>query len=259
VAGADLHIARHHVDATGLPIVLVHGSPDRSRSFSQVIELLSGHPVTAYDRRGYGGSLEAGGHEGGFDTHADDLIDLLDGSPSVVIGTSAGGAVSLLAASRRPELFLSLGVWEPPMTPWDWWVGEDAQRRHAVWLAATDTGDLGESMIRTYIGDRGWDALSEATKARSRAEGAAFLADMRSQAEPFFDLAAVTCPTVLGAGTKIFSNLYLGAHRRTAERLGAEFLLIEGADHYAHTSRPGAWVGLVHRAVALAEARQGRL
>jgi pimeloyl-ACP methyl ester carboxylesterase len=41
------------------------------------------------------------------------------------------------------------------------------------------------------------------------------------------------------------------AHDRVAAHLGAELLVVEGADHFAHTNHPEAWVELVRRTVAL--------
>ena len=98
----------------GPPVVLVHGAPDRSKNFAHVVHRLADLNVTVYDRRGYGRSLDAavrpdGSFAGGFDVHADDLVTILDGTPSIVVGQSAGGAVAMLAATRAPELFLALG------------------------------------------------------------------------------------------------------------------------------------------------------
>ena len=42
-----------------LPVVLVHGAPDRAKNFRPVMELLSDLPLITYDRRGYGRSVDA--------------------------------------------------------------------------------------------------------------------------------------------------------------------------------------------------------
>ena len=113
-----LHIVRHlhHHEADHAPVVIVHGQPDRSKNFARVLHLLTDLPVTAYDRRGYGKSLNAAPKARGFSDHADDLLEILDGTPSIVVGQSAGGTIAMLAATRAPELFLALGVWEPPLS-----------------------------------------------------------------------------------------------------------------------------------------------
>ena len=137
-----LHVARHHANAPGPPVVLVHGAPDRSKSFTRLVDHLD-LPVTVYDRRGYGESLAAGAEGVGVDVHAADLIAVLDHTPSVVVGHSAGSAVAMLAATRAPELFLALGVWEPPMTAWEWWPPENRDLREGLWALRGSRGHRG--------------------------------------------------------------------------------------------------------------------
>ena len=247
-----LHVVRHHAESPGPPVVLVHGAPDRSRNYARVVHQLSDLSVTVYDRRGYGQSLSAGEGGGGFDVHADDLIALLDGTPSVVVGQSAGGAIALVAAARAPELFLSLGMWEPPMTPWDWWPLSMRQQA-ALWAEAEDTEELAEQFNRGILGDARFEQLSERTRLMLRAEGAAFRDDMASQDRPFAELDRLTMPRIVGCGTVTPSDpAFIDLHRHTAERTGSELLVVEGADHSAHLSRPEAWVRLVRASVELA-------
>ena len=248
----DLYVVRHHAQSPGPPVVLVHGAPDRSRNYARVVHQLSDLSVTVYDRRGYGQSLAAGAGGGGFDVHADDLIALLDGNPSVVVGQSAGGAIALAAAARAPELFLSLAMWEPPMTPWDWWPPSMRQQA-AAWAQAEDTEALAEQFNRGILGDVRFEQLSDRTRSMLRAEGAAFRADMASQDRPFADLDRLTMPRIVGCGTVMPTDpTFVDLHRHTAERTGSELLVVEGADHSAHLSRPEAWVRLVRAAVELA-------
>ncbi len=253
---SGLHVMRHHVDAGGPPVVLVHGAPDRSKNFAHVVHRLADLDVTVYDRRGYGRSLDAasrpdGTFAGGFDVHADDLVAVLDGRPSVVVGQSAGGAVAMLAATKAPELFLALGAWEPPMVPWNWWVGEEAVERTAVWAHYDDTLQLGEDFNRSILGDERWEGLRGTTQAMLRAEGAAFRADMAFQSEPFLEVDRIAVPFLVGAGTEI-PEPFLGAHRRLAERACAELFIGRGADHFAHLGRPDVWAEFVRATVALA-------
>ena len=249
-----LHVVRHHADAPGLPIVIVHGAPDRSKNFAHVVHQLHAFPVTVYDRRGYGRSLAAGQFGSGFDCHADDLIELLNGKPSVVVGQSAGGSIAMLAATRAPELFSALGVWEPPMVPWHWWIGKEAWNRTMYWALYSDPLQLGEDVNRQILGDERWEQLRETTREMLRAEGVAFRADMTCQREPFLDLDQLKVPLLVGCGT-VHPNDHMGdAHRQVAQRTAGELFVAEGADHFAHTNHPLAWVEFVHRTVALAEA-----
>ena len=254
---AGLHVVGHHAAAPGTPVVLVHGSPDRSKNFAHVVHRLSDLPVTVYDRRGYGRSLDAarlddGSFAGGFDVHADDLIDLLDGKPSIVVGQSAGGTIALLAATRAPHLFSALGLWEPPMMAWSFWDGTDAYQQTMAWASFDDPVELGEAFNRRILGDQRWEQLRESTRQLLRAEGAAFRADMACQDRPFIDLDQLKSPTIVGCGTIAPDPAMLAPHRRLAEHLGADLLVVKGADHFAHTNHPEAWVELVRRTVALA-------
>jgi pimeloyl-ACP methyl ester carboxylesterase len=254
---SGLHVIRHHPDASGPPVVLVHGAPDRSKNLAHVVHRLGDLPVTVYDRRGYGRSVDAawstdGTFLGGFDIHATDLIELLDGTPSVVVGQSAGGSIAMLAATRAPELFRSLGLWEPPLVAWPFWAGTDGLPETARWAGFTDTRALGEAFHRAMFGDARWDGLRASTKELLRSEGAAFGADMGYQLEQFMDLGQIKPPTVVGRGTVAPDPAMLTSYDLLASHLGAELLVVEGADHFAHTNHPEAWVELVRRTVALA-------
>jgi pimeloyl-ACP methyl ester carboxylesterase len=251
-----LHVVSHHADTLGPPVVLVHGAPDRGKNFAHVVHQLSDLPVTVYDRRGYGRSVEAalganGELQGGFDVHADDLIALLDGTPSVVVGQSAGGTIAMLAAVRAPELVLALGVWEPPMVPYPWWVGDESMEQTMAWANAADPVQLGEDMNRLILGDDRWDGLRDSTREMLRGEGLAFRADMACQAEPLFDIDLLKVPFVAGYGTDMRDHL-LAANQRLVARTGADEYIGIGADHYAHLSSPDVWAGLVRRTVELA-------
>lgn len=238
--------------------MLVHGAPDRSKNFAHVVHQLHDLPVTVYDRRGYGRSLAAGASGGGFETHAEDLLALLDGTPSVVVGQSAGGAIAMMAATKAPELFAALGAWEPPMVPWDWWMGDESRQLTIALGSTTDPAQLAEDFNRRIFGDERWELLRDGTKELLRAEGVAFRTDMRSQYDPFFepaDLAHLAVPFIVGCGTVAPDRRYLDAHRRTAEHTGGELFVAEGADHSAHLNQPSAWIELVRRTVALAHSR----
>lgn len=254
MVSAGIHVVRHYQHNPGPPVVLVHGAPDRAKNLAHAVHLLHDLPVTTYDRRGYGKSLEAGAiGPGGFDQHADDLVALLDGTPSIVVGQSAGGAIAMAAAIKAPELFLALGVWEPPMVPWKWWstIGQWERTMEYAWY--DDPYRLGEDFNRLILGDERWEALPERTRSMLRAEGVAFRADMACQEFPFMDIELLKVPMVVGTGTEHPEPAFADCHRETARRLNAEMYVGEGADHFAHLSNPAVWVGLVRQTLALAQ------
>lgn len=73
--------------------------------------------VLSYDRRGHSLS-EAPPGPGSIDEDAADLAALIDElglAPAHVAGLSSGGAITLRLTARRPDLFRSLSVQEPPL------------------------------------------------------------------------------------------------------------------------------------------------
>ncbi|WAJ46617.1 alpha/beta hydrolase [Mycobacterium sp. Aquia_216] len=111
--GATLH---YQVAGEGPPLVLVHGaSTDHSTWDCVVDDLASDHRVITYDRRGYGRSHHRPVRDSRI--HARDLAVLLKQvaqQPAKVVGWSAGGNITLVAAVDNPELFSAVCVVEPP-------------------------------------------------------------------------------------------------------------------------------------------------
>jgi pimeloyl-ACP methyl ester carboxylesterase len=232
-------------------VVLVHGAPDRSKTFGRVVELLDDLPVTIYDRRGYGKSVAPGTKGVGFDVHADDLIAILDGTPSIVVGHSAGCGIAMLASTRAPELFLGLGVWEPPLTAWDWTSPELRDLAQEMGRS-TDPAATAESFNRMILGDAPWEQLPENVRGRLRAEGAAFCADMASQDSRYIELDQLhVVPTLVGCGDEYPEGVPI--HARTAQEAGCEFLIIEGAGHFAPVTQPDLWADFVRATVELTD------
>jgi pimeloyl-ACP methyl ester carboxylesterase len=207
--------------------------------------------VITYDRRGYGKSLDVRPPARDFADHADDLIGLLDGRPSVVVAQSVGGNVAMTAAARAPELFAALGVWEPANAWCDWWPDPGLVEAATRFARAADPLALGEEFNRGILGDQRWEALPERTKDMLRAEGAAFRADMAAELTAPYAFADIKSPTVIGYGTATSSGHAEGA-RRLAALIGADLYEVPGADHFAPLTSPPAWARLVRKAIALA-------
>ena len=246
-----LHVVEHNPGAPGLPVLLVHGSPDRSKNFAAVLELLGDRRVIVYDRRGYGKSRDARPAARDFGDHADDLVAVLDGRRAVVVAQSVGCNVAMTAAARAPHLVAALGVWEPPNAWCDWWPTPELVETAEGFAATSDTRALGESFNRGILGDERWDGLPERTKEMLRDEGAAFRADMRAELTAPFEFADVKCPVVVGYGTATSTGHAEGA-RRLAAIMGADLYEVPGADHFAPLTSPAAWAMLVRKAIALA-------
>lgn len=102
----------------GDPLVLVHGSWGDHHNWDAVVnQLAKDFRVLTYDRRGHSKSERPQG-QGNVEEDVSDLASLithLDLSPAHIIGNSGGAAIVLKAAARKPELFKTLVVHEPPL------------------------------------------------------------------------------------------------------------------------------------------------
>ena len=272
-------------------IVFVHGAMDRSTSFSKVRALLSPLTTVAYDRRGYSRSVGLGPAVS-FRDHVDDLLSVIDGQRSVLVGHSYGGNVCLAAAGEFPDLVSAMVVFEAPMSWEDWWPSNAGGSTIAVGDAQGPEA-AAESFMRRIVGDAIWEGLSESTKAARRNEGRALLFDLaglRGRGRPY-DPSKVVCPTVIGHGQlslphQIRSSVELHellipssaevlltpssssmeVHpllaASSADALGAAISAkapsvlrpVPGARHGAHSSDPVGFCALVREAVSLAHA-----
>jgi pimeloyl-ACP methyl ester carboxylesterase len=102
----------------GPPLVLVHGSWGDHHNWDRVAPgLAEQFRVLTYDRRGHSRS-ERPPCRGSADQHGADLAALVEHlglAPAHFAGSSYGGCILLRLATRRPDLFRSLAVHEPPL------------------------------------------------------------------------------------------------------------------------------------------------
>jgi pimeloyl-ACP methyl ester carboxylesterase len=231
-------------------LAFVHGAPDTGRSFLPVAERLSGVRVLTYDRRGYGRSLDAEPPARSLGDHASDLLDLLEDRPTTVVAHSFGSCVAILAAIRRPDVIVSLGLWEPPL-PWEDWWPERSRQSVAGIVKDPDPDAVGERLVRTVLGDAAWDKLGPERQQRRRREGRAFVEDARAQLTRQFDLEDIAVPCVLACGSDTWPWMTDTANRASAI-LGAELITVEGAQHFGHVSHPVQFAAFARRALDLA-------
>jgi pimeloyl-ACP methyl ester carboxylesterase len=245
IAGSDDLFVLERGPTSAPPIILVHGAPDRSGVFRQVLAHLQDHHVIVYDRRGYGRSVRLPTARTMVE-HAEDLLRLAGrcSAPPAVIAHSFGSNPTMLAASLRPAAFRVLGLWEPPM-PWvDWW-SETTKAYNAAVAASSDPGREIEEMYRRLLGDETWEALPAERRAQRRAEGPAFQADMASELDTPFDFSDVTTPAVVGYGTETSEEHNYGA-RWLADMLpNARSEKFIGTAHFAPTTHPETFATFV--------------
>jgi pimeloyl-ACP methyl ester carboxylesterase len=223
-------------------IVLIHGVMDRGASFSRVVGYLYDEVVITYDRRGYAHSMEAPVSDS-LDTHVDDLIDVIGGQQSYLIGHSLGGAIALTVAARRPDLVKAVGVYESPM-PWlpDW----PAPAGGRSFADDADPATAAENFMRYISGNEAWEMLPMKTQQQRKAEGPALMADMRMLhgAEAPFDAADLTVPVAV-AGGSITQDHHKQGCEVLAKLFNTEVQWIEGAGHGGHMSHPGPFASFV--------------
>src|SRR4051812_13848450 len=174
-----VYVAESGEDQPGLPVVLVHGSMDRSGSWVRVVRELRDLHTVRYDRRGYGRSRELGG--GAMEEHVADLFDVVAERPSVVAGHSYGAAIALVAAERRPDIVRAVVSYEGPMSWRDWWPDGSAGGRAVEQVqSGVAAADAAERFLRRMIGDDKWESLPARTRDERRAEGEALLIELTS-------------------------------------------------------------------------------
>lgn len=251
-----LTVYEHEGPPGATRVVFVHGSMDRATAFAKVVRRLPDLAIVRYDRRGYGRSQGVEVARA-FDEHVDDLIGVLAGAPSVVVGHSLGGVIALAAAERHPELVRAVGAFEAPMGWAPWWpsnsVGNDAIR------VAGETGPdmAAELFLRRIIGDERWDSLPAAIQRQRRAEGPALVAEvraLRSREAPYL-AASLSVPVVSGRGSVTAPQHLRGSAELAATVPGAELFEIEGAGHSAPSTHPEEFAAYVRRVVERASSR----
>ncbi len=234
--------------ADGPAVVLVHGTPDTSGAFAQVLAHLADLSVITYDRRGFGRSVHLDPALT-MTHHAHDLLALIDTleQPPVVVAHSFGSNPTMLAAILRPEAFAGLGLWEPPTCWVDWW--KQSTKDHNVRVArAVDPGAEMESSLRRLLGDAAWEAMPPATQQRRRAEGVAYGLDMASIIDAPFDFAHVAVSALVGCGSDTAPEHRYGAAWLCEQLPHASLYEIEGVGHFANRTHPELFAAFVRAA-----------
>jgi len=232
-------------------VVLVHGSLDRSTSFTRVLRRLEDLHTIVYDRRGYHGSRQAVPLATSLDDHVDDLLAVIGGRPAVVVGHSYGGDVALGAALRddgEPTI-RAVATYEPPL-PWlELWTSTGTTSRRSP--LSDDPDVVAEHFYRRVVGDGAWERLTPVAREERRGDGPALLAELRAIRSPDapFDVGALRIPAVVGRGTRSLDHHRRGVAWLVEHLPDAELVEIDGAGHGAHLSHPDAFAVLVRRAV----------
>lgn len=260
--GCDLY---YEVAGEGVPILLIPPSGATAATWGAAAEELAGiGRVIAYDRRGYARSGGEPVHSMSIHTaDAAALLEDLRTAPAVVVGTSAGAAIAVDLAVRRPGLVRIVIAHE---FPWRF-------ARHlptAMQIAAlTKIGSLAlrgqhgnavEVLLRaTYTypdGSSAWDAFPEEWRQIAKENAKASLADFRNSILAYpsaGDLATIRVPVVCSYGSRSQSNIVALVRSLAAAIPTATTRRIEGAGHAAPFDAPANFVQLIADSIALTE------
>jgi 3-oxoadipate enol-lactonase len=235
----------HEQAGEGVPILLIHPSGATASTWGAVTEELARiGRVIAYDRRGYARSGGEPVHA--MSTHTADAAALLEHQqtpPAVVVGTSAGAAIAVDLAVRRPDLVQVVVAHE---FPWRFThrIPPASQILALAKIGALVLrhrhGDATEVLLRTTYtypdGTSAWDAFPAEWRQVARENARASLADFRNSIVAYptaTDLATIEVPVVCSYGSRSRKSM-VGLVRSLAAAIPtATTRQIEGAGHAA--------------------------
>ncbi|MCB8823203.1 alpha/beta fold hydrolase [Microvirga rosea] len=156
---------------SGSPVVFLHGALGDLRTWRRQCAALSGRfRCIAYTQRYFGTSpWRTNGPAFGTGTHADDLMTFCEGlgvGPVALVAWSYAGHVALQAASRRPELFNRIFIYEPGVPSYTTdsdelaAFGRDAEAMFGPIFQAVGRGDTREA-VRLLIDGSGGEGYFE--------------------------------------------------------------------------------------------------
>jgi pimeloyl-ACP methyl ester carboxylesterase len=245
----------------GEPLVLVHGSWGDHRNWDMVSgELAKTFSVLTYDRRGHSQS-ECPVGQGSVEEDVADLVELiteLNLSPAHVAGNSFGAGIVLKTAVKRPDLFKSMIIHEPPLIglleddPAVQQMLEVVNGRIKVvmdLIAAGKTAKAAEEFVeKIALGPGAWTKLPDETQKIFINNAHTWYDEMQDPQSLRIDLATLSKfkkPALLTAGTEGPPFFPLIINKLMAAIPHAERITIEGAGHVPHMSHPEKYIDLV--------------
>ena len=245
----------------GVPILLIHPAGATASTWGPVTdELAQVGRVIAYDRRGYSRSGGAPVHS--MSTHTADaaaLLERLRTPAAVVVGTSAGAAIAVDLAVRRPDLLRAVVAHEfpwrfthhlPPASQ------VAALGKIASLVLRGRHGDAVDVLLRaayTYRdGGTAWDAFPEEWRHVAKDNAKAALADFRNSIRTYpsrAELATIRVPVVCSYGRRSPATMGRLVRSLAAAIPTARTHEVIGAGHAAPFDATSAFVQLVAGAI----------
>jgi pimeloyl-ACP methyl ester carboxylesterase len=262
--GCDLY---YEEGGQGVPILLIHPSGATASTWGSATDELAriGRVIT-YDRRGY---ARSGGRPArSVSTHTADAAAILGSlrtPPAVVVGTSAGAAIAIDLAVRRPDLVEVVIAHE---FPWRF-TRHRPSRAQVVALAKIGSlvlrgrqSDAAEALLRSAYsyrdGGSAWDAFPEAWRQAARDHARPTLVDFRNSIGSYpssAELATVEVPVVCTYGARSPTSM-AGLVRSLAAAIPtASTQQIEGAGHALAFDAPTTFAQLIADTITSWEGR----
>lgn len=236
----------YEADGQGPAMLFVHGMCGDAEVWAdQARRFADRYTCVRYDRRGHSRSArgEAAISNG---LHADDaaaLIDALDLAPCLIVGSSGGAAIAVEVALRYGHLLRGAVFSEPPLFSLDPDAAAAAMRDLAPLVeAAYATGDRRRFVDAFFslMCPGLWSTIGEGRKDRYRANADIGFTDLRSPSPAVAeaDLAAVTVPALVIAGTTSHAALRSVARRLAAALPDSRFVELTDCGHVTYAEQP---------------------
>ena len=240
--GCDLY---YEEAGEGVPILLIHPAGSTAFTWGTAADDLARiGRVIAYDRRGY--ALSGGEPPRRMSARTADAAALLErvgAEPAVVVGTSAGAAIAVDLAVRRPDLVRVVVAHE---FPWRYTRHLPTASQVAALLEIGSLvlrrrqTDAVEALLRnayTYReGGTAWDAFPEDWRRIAKENARAALVDFVNSIGTYpsrMDLANVNVPVVCSYGARSPTSMFRLTRLLASAIPTARIHQIEGAGHAA--------------------------
>jgi non-heme chloroperoxidase len=238
----------------GRPVVLIHGWPLSSESWSEQTGALkeAGYRVVAYDRRGFGKSDPGGSYD--YDALADDLDNVLsdlDLTDVTLVGFSMGGGEVARYVARHGEDRLHSIVFAAAVPPYlrqsddnpDGPLTDDAAAEQKKGLEEDRDAFFDGFITAFFSADDELKVTEDQRKAAlalcKQSDQDAALGCMEAFSTTDFrkDLEKVSVPTLVIHGDSDAIVPFEGSGKRTHESIeGSELVVLEGAPHGCNVS-----------------------
>jgi pimeloyl-ACP methyl ester carboxylesterase len=245
----------------GVPILLIPPSGATASTWGSAIDALARIGwVIAYDRRGYARS--GGEPAGSTSIHTADaaaLLECLEAPPAAVVGTSAGAAIAVDLAVRRPDLVRVVVAHE---FPWRFTrrlpAGSqvNALAKIGLLILLGRQTDAAETLLRAAYayrdGGSAWDSFPEEWRRAGRENARAALVDFRNSIGIYpsaKDLATVEIPVVCTYGVRSPDSMSRLVKSLAAAIPTARTQRIEGAGHAAPFDATANFVRVIAEAI----------